>query len=72
MPRKSKAAAEARAAQLEAIRKMTPEERVRRVMAARELGLQLYMAGTGVSREEAVRAIKRSREAGRRRSGGTG
>ncbi len=66
MPR-SKVAAEARAAQLEAIRKMTPEERVRRVMASRELGLQLYMAGMGVSREEAHRAIKRSRQAGRRR-----
>jgi hypothetical protein len=65
---KSKVAAEARAAQIEAIRRLTPEERVRRVMEARELGLQLYMAGMGVSRDEAVRAIKRSREAGRRRS----
>ena len=65
---KSKVAAEARAAQLEAIRNMTPDERVRRVLASRELGLQLYMAGMGVSREEAVRAIKRSRQAGRRRS----
>ena len=68
MPRKSKVAAEARAAQLEAIRRMTPEERVRRVMAARELGLQLYMAGMGVSREEAFRAIKKAGHAGRRRS----
>ena len=67
MPRKSKVAAEARAAQLEAMRNMTPDERVRRVLAARELGLQLYMAGMGVSREEAFRAIKRSRQAGRRR-----
>jgi hypothetical protein len=65
---KSKVAAEARAAQLEAIRNMTPDERVRRVLASRELGLQLYMAGMGVSREEAARAIKRSRQAGRRRS----
>ena len=68
MPRKSRVAAEARAAQIEAIRKMTPGERVRRVMEARELGLQLYMAGMGVTREEAFRAIKRSRETGRRRS----
>jgi hypothetical protein len=66
MPR-SKVAAEARAAQLEAVRNMTPDERVRRVLAARELGLQLYMAGMGVSREEAFRAIKRSRQVGRRR-----
>ena len=65
---KSKVAAEARAAQLESIRNMTPDERVRRVLASRELGLQLYMAGMGVSREEATRAIKRSRQAGRRRS----
>ena len=65
---KSKVAAEARAAQLEAIRNMTPDQRVRRVLASRELGLQLYMAGMGVSREEAARAIKRSRQAGRRRS----
>jgi len=68
MPRQSKVAAEARAAQIEAIRKMTPEERVRRVLAARELGLQLYMAGMGVTRDEAVRAIRRSSEHGRRRS----
>ena len=65
---KSKVAAEARAAQVEAIRNMTPDERVRRVLASRELGLQLYMAGMGVSREEAARAIKRSRQVGRRRS----
>ena len=68
MPRKTKVAAEARAAQIEAIRKMTPEERVRRVLAARELGLQFYMAGMGVTREEAIRAIQKSRQAGRRRS----
>ena len=68
MPQTSKVAAEARAAQLEAIRKMTPEERVRRVLAAREFGLQLYMAGMGVTREEAFRAIRKSRQAGRRRS----
>jgi hypothetical protein len=65
---KSKVAAAARAAQLEAIRNMTPDQRVRRVLASRELGLQLYMAGMGVSREEAFRAIKGSRPAGRRRS----
>ena len=64
---KSKVAAEARAAQIEAIRRMTPEERVRRVMDARELGLQLYMAGMGVTREEAIRRIKASRQAGRHR-----
>jgi len=68
MPPTSKVAAEARAAQIEAIRKMTPEERVRRVLAARELGLELYMAGMGVTREEAVRAIKTSPPVGRRRS----
>jgi len=68
MPQKSKVAAEARAAQLAAIRNMTPDERVQRVLASRELGLQLYMAGMGVSREEAFRAIKSSRQAGRRRS----
>jgi hypothetical protein len=55
---KSKVAAEARAAQIEAMRRMTPEERVRRVLAMRELGLQLYMAGMGVSRDEALRAMK--------------
>ena len=68
MARTSKVAAEARAAQLEAIRKMTPEERVRRVLAARELGMQLYMAGMGVTREEAIRAIRKVGETGRRRS----
>ena len=65
---KSKVAAEARAAQIEAIRKLTPDERVRRVLASRELGVQLYMPGMGVSREEALRAIKRSRQPGRRRT----
>jgi len=64
---RSKVADEARAAQIEAIRKMTPEERVRRVMEVRELGLQLYMAGMGVSREEAIRAIERAKDADRRR-----
>ena len=46
---------------------MTPEERVRRVMEARELGLQLYMAGMGVSREEALRAIDKVKETGHHR-----
>jgi hypothetical protein len=68
MPRKSKVAAEARAAQLEAIRKMTPEERVRLAQKISERDLQFYMAFQKVDRATALKAIQRHRQAGRRRS----
>ena len=66
MPRKSKVAAEARAAQLEAIRKMTPDERVRLASSIAERDLQVYMAFQHVDRTTALAAIRRERQAGRR------
>jgi hypothetical protein len=68
MPRKSKVAAEARAAQLDAIRRMTPDERVRLAEEISERDLQFYMAFQNVDRIEALRAIRRERQAGRQHS----
>lgn len=68
MARKSKVAAEARAAQLDAIRKMTPDERVKLSFEISERDLQFYMAFQKVDRETALQAIRRTRQAGRRYS----
>jgi hypothetical protein len=65
---KSKVAAEARAAQLEAIRNMTPDERVRLAFELGERDLQFYMAFQKVDRATALKAIQREHQAGRRYS----
>lgn len=61
-------AAEARAAQLDAIRKMTPEERVRLALEISERDLQFYMAFQKVDRTTALQAIRKNRHTGRRYS----
>ena len=61
-------AAEARAAQIEEVRRMTPEERVRLASQLAERDLQFYMAFHKVDREAALQAIQRGRHAGRRPS----
>ena len=61
-------AEEARAAQLEAIRKLTPEERVALMRRLSERDLQFYMAVQNVDKDTALRSIHRTRQAGRRPS----
>lgn len=61
-------AAEARASQLDAIRNMTPDERVKLSFEVAERDLQFYMAFQKVDRATAIQAIRRTRNAGRRYS----
>lgn len=65
---RSKVAEEIRAAQRIRMRAMTPAERV--AQAERMLGrdLEFFMAGQQVSRDVAIRRIRRSRQTGRRKS----
>ena len=65
---RSKVAEEARAAQIETIRGMTPEERVELAREIAERDLQFYMAFQKMDRATALEAIHRSRKAGRRYS----
>lgn len=47
---------------------MTPEERVAAALALGEQAVQDYTASFGVDRKEAVRALRRAGQAGRRTS----
>ena len=59
---RSRVAEEVRAAHEARIRAMTPEERLARAERLRERGIADFMAGTGLSREEALRRMREQRQ----------
>ena len=65
---RSKLAEQLRQEQIEAIRRMTPAERVALALELGERDLAFYMAFQKIDRETAVRAIRREHQAGRRAS----
>lgn len=64
---RSKVAADLRAEQVELVRDMTPAERVSLALQLGERDLSVYMTAQKVDRNTALRAIRRSRQTGRRR-----
>lgn len=66
--RRSKVARETREAQIEALRQMTPAERVKIAQSLREPGIALVMAGLKLDRAAALKHIRRVGQFGRRRS----
>lgn len=54
--------------QREAMRAMTPAERIAIIERIAERDLESFMAGQRVTRAEAIRRIRRSRQSGRRKS----
>lgn len=65
---RSKVAEQLRQEQIEAIRQMTPSERVALALELGERDLEAYMAVQKSDRETAVRAIQREHQNGRRPS----
>ncbi len=65
---RSKVAETLREEQIEAVRGMTPSERIALARGLAERGLNLYMAGQTVDRATALKAIRRDRQYGRRYS----
>lgn len=59
---RSRVAEEVRAAHEARIRAMIPEERLALAAKLRERGIADFMAGTGLSREEALRRIREQRQ----------
>jgi len=51
--------------QLREMQKLTPEERIELALRLGEEGLRFFMATHGLTREEAIRQIRRQRRAGR-------
>lgn len=65
---RSKVAEQLRQEQVEQLRRMTPSQRVALALDLGERGLQVYMAGQKMIRAAAVKAIRQSRQLGRRYS----
>lgn len=65
---RSQVAEQLRQEQREQIRRMTPSQRVALALALGEPGLRIYMAGQRTDRASAARAIRKSRQIGRRYS----
>ncbi len=64
----SRVAEQLKALDREALRAMSPTERIRLAFELGERDVVLYQQRTGLSREDAIRAIKRQRAHGRQRS----
>jgi hypothetical protein len=60
---RSRVAEEVRAAHEARIRAMTPEQRLALAAKLRERGIADFMAGQGLSREEALRRLREQRQA---------
>ena len=65
---RSEVAEEVRRAQREEVLRMTPAERLALGQRLRETGLARFMAANGLTRDEAIAAIRRQRQTGRRKS----
>ena len=65
---RSRLAEQLRKEQRERVARMTPAERMALTEKLGEQGLAEYMSANGVDRATAIRALKRSRRAGRRPS----
>jgi hypothetical protein len=65
---RSKVAEELRQEQMREVLAMTPDERVELAFALGERDLEFFMAANGLTRDEALKQIERSRQLGRRYS----
>lgn len=65
---RSKVAEQLRREQVEQIQRMTPEQRIALAIELAERDLQVYMAFQEMDRDSALKAIRRSRQLGRRYS----
>lgn len=65
---RSRVAEDVRREQREEVMRMTPQERLALGARLRERGLAQYMAAHGLSRDQAIAAIRKQRQAGRRPS----
>ena len=65
---RSKVAEDLRKDQMREVLAMTPDERVKLILALRDRGLNAMMAARNIDRDTAIEEIKRSRRLGRRYS----
>jgi len=65
---RSKVAEDLREEQMRDVLAMTPDERVKLILALRDRGLNAIMAARNIDRDTAIEEIKRSRRLGRRYS----